>query len=359
MKRDFRINLQLFAGEKTEKATLKRREDARKKGQVAKSNEITTVFVLTVSVLAVQQWIPNMRQDFQAFCIYVFEYAKVDITSTNVLLLVMQTLIIIAKMAGPILLAALAAGYLANVAQMGFLFTTEPLKFDLNRLNPFSGAKRIFSKRAIAELMKSLFKIFLVGVIALLMLQKQLPGFTVMIDMPIISSLSFIGDSIYSVCWRVIGILFVLAVADYAYQHYEYEQSLKMTKQEIKEEYKSNEGDPQLKAKIREKQRQMATRRMMQEVPQATVVITNPTHLAVAVKYDSAMGAPQIVAKGQDNIALKIKEVAAANGVVIVENKTLARILYQRVEIGKYIPADLYQAVAEVIAYVYKLKRKH
>ena len=354
----FRINLQLFAGEKTEKATLKRREDARKKGQVAKSNEITTVLVLTISVLVLQFWIPRMQQDFQAFCNYAFTFTNLEMTAANTQLLVIETLIVIAKMAGPILFAALAAGYLANVVQIGFLFTTEPLKFDFKRLNPVSGFQRIFSKRAIAELMKSLMKIFLVGIIGLMLLNKQLPGFIVLMDMPVNTSLKFIGSSIYTVCWRVIAILFVLAIADYVYQHYEYEQSLKMTKQEIKEEYKSNEGDPLLKAKIKEKQRQWATKRMMQEVPKATVVITNPTHLAVALKYDAAMGAPQIIAKGQDHIALKIKDVAVANGVVIVENKSLARVLYQRVEIGMYIPADLYQAVAEVIAYVYKLKKR-
>ena len=358
MNKYFRMNLQLFSGEKTEKATLKRREDARKKGQVAKSNEITTVLVLTIGMLVLQFWVPKMQAEFQRFCIYAYAYTKLELTAANTRMLIIQTLIATTRMAGPVLFAALAAGYLANVVQIGFLFTTEPLKFDLKRLNPVNGFQRIFSKRAIAELMKALLKIFLVGFIALMLLKKQLPGFTVLMYNPVNTSLEFLGSSIYTVCWRVIAILFVLAVFDYVYQHYEYEQSLKMTKQEIKEEYKSNEGDPLLKAKIKEKQRQWATRRMMQEVPKATVVVTNPTHLAVALKYDSDMGAPQIIAKGQDHIAFKIKEVAAANSVVIVENKTLARVLYQRVEIGMYIPADLYQAVAEVIAYAYKLKKR-
>lgn len=354
----FKINLQLFAGEKTEKATPRRREEARKKGQVSKSNEIITVIVLTLSLLVLKMWLPQMMVEFKAFFANVFNYAGNDLTVENASLLIYEVLLLTLKMVGPVVLTALVAGYVANVGQVGFLFTTEPLKFDLNRINPISGLKRILSKRALAELVKSVLKTVLVGFIAVSFLLEQLPRLTVLMDYPLMSAITVVGDVIFSALWRIILVLLVLAVLDFAYQRYEYEQSLKMSKQEIKEEYKTIEGDPQLKAKIKERQRQLATRRMMHDVPKATVVITNPTHYAVALQYTENMSAPVVVAKGQDQIALKIKEIARENNVVMVENKPLARLLYQKVEIGEAIPAELYQAVAEVLAYVYRMKRR-
>jgi flagellar biosynthetic protein FlhB len=260
-------------------------------------------------------------------------------------------------MAGPILLAAVLAGYLANVMQIGFLVTSETLKLDINRINPISGFQRIFSKRSIAELLKSIFKTVLVSYVAFSYLWKQFPGFSVMMDTPIETSFSFIGEVTFNTGWRILVVLFVLAIADYGFQLYEYEQSLKMSKQEIKEEYKNIEGDPQLKSKIRERQRQMASRRMMQEVPKATVIITNPTHFSIALKYADTINAPLVLAKGADLIAKKIIEIAKENNIVIVENKPLARLLFSKAEIGTTIPGDLYQAVAEVLAYVYRLKK--
>ncbi|MDX9871941.1 MAG: flagellar biosynthesis protein FlhB [Clostridia bacterium] len=354
---EFRLNLQLFAGEKTEKATPKRRQEARRKGQVVKSMEINTVFVLTVVFLLLQVWIPVIYQDFLNFYPQVFSYASTDFTLERSIKLFYETVYILARMAGPLLLAAAAAGFAGNVAQVGFLFTTESFKLDFNRLNPVKGFQRIFSKRAIAELIKSVCKTVLVGYVAFSYLKGRLPGLSVLMDSTIEASFIYIGDITFTVSWRVILILFILAVADYAFQVYEYEQSLKMTKQEIKEEYKTTEGDPQLKARMRERQRQMAMQRMMQEVPKATVVITNPTHVAVALKYEEEKGVPEVVAKGQDLMAQRIKEIAADNSVAVVENKPLAWLLYKRVDLGMAIPVDLYQAVAEIIAYVYRLKK--
>jgi len=352
------INLQLFAGEKTEKATPRRRQEARKKGQVAKSNEIVTVLVLGLTMLVLQAWIPNIAKEYQKLFVHVLSFANGELNSASTYNLMFDSLLMTAVMVGPVLLAAIVAGYLANVMQIGFLLVSEPLKFDLNRINPINGFKRIFSKRAIAELIKSILKTCVGGYVALKYLWQELPEISVLMDLPISSGIATIGKVAFAAGWRVLAVLFIMAVADYAYQHYEYEQSLKMSKQEIKEEYKNIEGDPQIKAKIREKQRQLATRRMMQEVPQATVVITNPIHIAVAIKYEDGMAAPMVVAKGQDYLAQKIKEIAQENQVVIVENKPLARLLYKRVEVGMFIPVELYQAVAEVIAYVYRLKSR-
>lgn len=352
------LNLQLFAGEKTEKATPRRREEARKKGQVAKSHELNTVLVVTLTLVTLKMWIPVMVADFQQFFTHLFTGSFADLTAEGAFLLILDIILLLAKMVTPLLLVAMTVGFAANVVQVGFYYTTEPLKPDLNRINPVSGFQRLFSKRALAELVKSLCKTLLVGYIAFSFLWKQMPALAVLMDVPLTSALATVGNVTFSAAWRMMGLLFILAIADYSYQHYEYEQSLKMSKQEIKDEYKTIEGDPQLKAKIKERQRQLATRRMMQEVPRATVVITNPTHLAVALKYEDKMNAPVLVAKGQDFLAGRIKEVATANGVPIVENKPLARLLYQRVEINMSIPADLYQAVAEVIAYVYRLKKR-
>jgi flagellar biosynthetic protein FlhB len=353
---DFKINLQLFAGEKTEKATPRRREEARKKGQVVKSTELITVLVLTLSLFALKYWLPRMALEFQNFYVYLMEFSTTEVSERSAMLLLEETILVTLKMAGPVILAALAAGYIANVMQVGFLYTTESLKLDFNRINPLSGFKRIFSKRAIAELLKTIFKTCLVGYVAFSYLIGQFPRLALLIDSTIATSLYTIGDITFKTLWRILGVLFVIAVADYAFQVYEYEESLKMSKQEIKEEYKNIEGDPQLKAKIKEKQRMLAMRRMMQDVPQATVVITNPTHLAIAIKYNDNMAAPIVVAKGQDYVAQKIKEIAKENNVIIMENKKLARVLYEKVDIGMTIPMDLYKAIEEVLAYVYKLK---
>lgn len=355
----FRINLQLFAGEKTERATPRRREEARKKGQVAKSNEIVTVVVLTLTLMILQFWFPKMAEEFKRLFIHIMEFSRNEITAKDSFQLIIDTLISLGKMVGPVFLAAITGGYIANVMQIGFMLTSEPLKMDIGRLNPIKGMQRIFSKRAIAEMIKSVLKTCLVGYIAFSYFWKELPGVTVLMDYSILPATAVIGRIAFGASWRVILVLFILAIADYTYQVYEYEESLKMSKQEVKEEYKNIEGDPQIKAKIREKQRQMAARRMMQEVPKSTVIITNPTHIAVAIKYEEGLDAPLLVAKGQDFLAERIKEIAREHNVVIVENKPLARLIYKKVEIGTYIPVDLYQAVAEVIAYVYKIKKRN
>lgn len=358
-RKTFIINLQLFAGEKTEKATPKRRQEARKKGQVAKSSEIITVIVLSMTITILTLWIPTMLNDFNTLFQRVFDYSSAEFTVNTVFVLVNEVFFYLAKMLLPILLIAALAGYIGNVIQIGFMFSTEPLKFDPNRINPVSGFKRIASKRTIAELFKSLLKTGLVGYIAFSYLWDQLPRISLLMDQEISVSVGIIGEVVFNTSMRILVVLLVISLADYVYQRYEYEESLKMSKQEIKDEYKNIEGDPQLKAKIKEKQRQLATKRMMEEVPQATVVITNPTHIAVALKYKDDMNAPVVVAKGQELIAKRIKEIATDNKVAIVENKPLARQLYKVVDIGQTIPADLYQAVAEVIAYVYKMKKSY
>jgi len=352
------INLQLFAGEKTEKATPRRRQEARKKGQVVKSIELVTVVVFALTFLVLRIWLPNMALEFQKLFTHLSQVATDEVTVKTVNKLAREITLSLVKMVGPVMLTAMVAGLVANIMQVGFLFVSEPLKFDLNRINPINGFKRIFSKRALVELLKSVLKTCLVGYVTLSYLWQEMPRFSVLMDVSVAQSIGTIGEIAFNVCWRGIAVFIVIAVGDYFFQRYEYEKSLRMSKEEIKEEFKNLEGDPQIKARIREKQRQLVVRRMMQEVPKATVVITNPTHIAVALKYEDDMVAPQVIAKGQDHIAEKIKEIAREHRITIMENKPLARLLYQRVEVGEYIPADLYQAVAEVIAYVYRLKNR-
>lgn len=356
------VNLQLFAeGDKTEKATPKKREDARKKGQVLQSREITTVFVLLFVFVGLKIFGGYIYGEMRSFFIHLMEeYPTIDdLFTVNILSrLFFEAIVVLLKVVGPILAIALLAGLITSYAQVGFLFTTETLGFKFDRINPISGLKRIFSTRALVELLKSVFKITVIGYTAYAYLKGEVHNVLNLMAMDVIEVATYIGSTSINVALRVCLMLLFLAAADYLYQWWEYEKNLKMTKQEIKEEYKQSEGNPEIKSKIKQKQRQISMRRMMQEIPKADVVITNPTHFAVAVKYDPQMGeAPVVLAKGQDYLAQRIKEIAKENGIAIVENKPLARTLYSTVEIGETIPSDLYQAVAEVLAFVYSLKK--
>lgn len=353
------MNLQLFAGEKTEKATPRKKQEARKKGQVLKSQEVNSAILLFIVFLGLKIFFPyifdGLRKIFittyQGYITYNLEY--------NTLTSYLQTVIFeFIKLSLPLLILAMVAGLASNWMQVGFLFTTESLKMKLNRINPIEGFKRIFSKKAIVELLKSLFKIGLILYIAWVTIKGKLVQLPYFMDVSLENSVTFISDAVFTVGIRITMVLMVIAGFDYLYQRYDYEENLKMSKQEVKEEYKTIEGDPQIKAKIKEKQRQMSMQRMMQDVPKANVIITNPTHFAIAIKYTAEMGAPVVVAKGVDLVAQRIKEVAIENNVVIVENKPLAQGLYKNSEIGEAIPEAFYQAVAEVLAFVYKIKKK-
>lgn len=353
------LDLQLFSGEKTEDPTPKRLEEARKKGQVARSTEINSVLVLLAVFAGLKIFGPYLYQEFSSFMRFWFvNMAKQEITIELTYQLFLALTIIFAKLTLPIMLTALTVGLIANFLQVGFLFSTEALTLNLNVLNPISGFQRIFSKRAIAELLKSMVKIGIVGYVAYKYILDQIPLFPTLMGYDLKQTLSRTGDMTFVLAMKIALILGIMAFFDFIYQRWDYMQNLKMSKQEIKDEYKQAEGDPKIKAKIKERQRMMAMRRMMQQVPKADVVITNPTHYAVALKYDiKTMGAPVVVAKGQDLTARRIKEIARENDITVVENKPLAQTLYKTTEIGDVIPAELYQAVAEVLAYVYKLKR--
>lgn len=353
-----RLHLQFFAGEKTEKATPKKKKEARNKGQVAKSAELSPALII-LSIFLLFTIFGSLVADGlkEAFVLTLSEFSAWEITVDNVYVVFIQLLWLCAKFLLPIFGVVVIVGLIANYLQVGFLLTGEPLKMKLERLDPIKGFKRIISMRALVELVKSLLKITIVSTIVFLVLWGEKDKLLLLSKYTISDMLSFVGGLTLKLGIYVAILLALLAFFDYLYQRYEHNKNLRMSKQDIKDEYKTTEGDPLIKSKVRERQKQMAMRRMMQEVPTADVVITNPTHYSIAIKYEAGkMSAPIVIAKGQDYIALKIREVATANRITLIENKPLARALYQRVEIGESIPEDLFKAVAEVLAYVYRLK---
>jgi len=345
--------------EKTEQPTPKKIADARKKGTVCQSKEIPSAIILLTSLgffFFSESWMFSSLSEFMSGIFQNIGSFRIhDITTASALsITILKNVLSIIL---PFMLAVVTAGIVANIVQIGFLFSPEALSPKLSKFNPISGIKKLFSLKSFVELVKSLIKITFVGGIAYLTIKTELKTIPTLMQMDIKDIISFIGITSFKICLYVAMALIIMAVLDYAYQKYEHIKGLKMTKQEVKDENKQTEGDPRVKARIRSIQIEMSRRRMMEAVPEADVVITNPTQLAIALKFDSEnMIAPKIVAKGAGKIAERIREIAGENQVPIVENKLLVRTLFKIAEIGDYIPAELYQAVAEVLAYVYRLK---
>lgn len=363
-KRYFLIDLQLFAddgmGEKTEKATPRRREEARKKGQVFKSTDLNSAVILIAGSVACFAVFPYLIDNLKSFtALYLLVRTQQDFSNDYIYLMLVEVIIIMAKMIFPIFLTTFVVALLVTYLQVGFVFSGESLTPKLERINPVEGFKRIFSKRALVELCKSLLKVIVTAYIVYTVMRKHYVLFPRFIDMELVASLQLLSSIVFEMALKVGLVFIIIGVIDYIFQWYEHEKSLKMSKYEIKQEYKQSEGDPQLKSRQRRIQRDIAMQRMMAEVPKADVVITNPTHFAVVLKYEAAeMEAPVVVARGKDFMALKIKETALKHGVEIVENPVLARTLYYHTDIGDLVPEEFYQAVAEVLAFVYKQKKK-
>lgn len=364
-------NLQFFAadgpgGEKTEPATEKKLSDARKEGQVAKSREVGNALGLLALFLVLKLWVGTMGTQFLEVFSSVYEKMPEAVVNWNgylpendMLLMFRQMIVEILYMVAPIFAVALVVAVLGDVIQVRWQVTGKPLRPKASKLNPLSGFKRMFSANSIMELIKSLLKIILIVYVCYSFLKDKWPYLYVLYDMPLLQAIQLAGQLVIDLGIRISLIYIVIALADFIYQKVKFAKDMRMTKQEIKDEYKQQEGDPQVKSKIRQKMQEVSRRRMMQNLPKADVVITNPTHYAVAIQYDPAVAdAPIVLAKGEDYLARRIKEVAKENHIEIVENKPLARMLYANVEVGQAVPPELYQAVAEVLAFVYHLQGK-
>ena len=353
----FVFDLQRFAGgEKTEEPTAKKRADARKKGQVGRSQELNTAFVLLVGFFTLKLLWDSIYLSIASYTTYVFTNLNQSVDTENIIHIFIGIIVVLAKTAFPIMVAIMLIGVAINFFQVGLNFNTESIEFKLDKLNPINGFGRIFSKRSLVELAKSFFKILVIGFFLYRFIHEQILAMPQFMFFDLTTSLALVAEIIFQMAFIVIGVIMIMALMDYGYQKWQTTQDLKMTKQEVKDEMKQSEGDPQIKGKIRQKQRQMAMARMMKEVPKADVIVTNPTHYAIALSYQQGMSAPLVVAKGQDLVAQRIKEIAREARVPIIENKPLARAIYAAVQIGDAIPQELYQAVAEVLAYVYRLK---
>lgn len=353
------FDLQLFNEEKTEEATPKRKQEARQKGQVARSTELNSALVVLIAFFILKiigGYIYNELANYMR--VLFLDFSTNDFTAEFVQVLFINFMITFFKASLPIMLAIAVIALVSNLLQVGFVFTLEPLIPQFSRINPLTGLQRLFSKRSLVELVKAIIKIIIISYFVYRFIIKTSGEIPKLISAELADSLATAASLTLDLVFQISAVMIVLAAIDYFYQFWEYKESLKMSKQEIKEEYKQIEGNPQIKGKIKERQRAFAMQRMMQEVPKADVVITNPTHFAVALKYDQSMAAPTVVAKGQDFLAQRIKDVAKENRIIIVENKPLARSLYSAVDIGASVPPELYQAVAEVLAYVYRLKKR-
>lgn len=364
-------NLQFFAksgpgGEKTEPATNKKLTDARKEGQVAKSKEIGNAFGLLALFLILKFYIGYMGNSFLEFFGGVYtqipELIKRyngEIPVTSIRAVFNNMLIEMLVIMGPVLLIGMIVAFICDIVQVKWRPTAKPLKPKFSKLNPIKGFGKIISKESLMELVKSILKIGLIVYVVYGYLKDKFNYIYLLYDISLNQAIAMIGELVINLGIRISALYMIIAFIDYVFQKFKFKEDMKMTKQEVKDEYKDAEGDPQVKGKQKQRMREASMRRMMQQLPEADVVITNPTHYAVAIKYDpEKYDAPVVLAKGEDYLAQKIKEKAKENHIEIVENKPLARMLYTNVDIGELVPPELYQAVAEVLAFVYQLQGK-
>ena len=345
--------------EKTEEPTPKKIEDAKKEGNVPRSMDVNSFITLTAAIIAAIFMFSFISQRLQKLYIYYVSFIGEEINKESVVSLAITTFKEMGIMILPIALSAAIGGIISALMQFGFIFTTKPLIPNLGKINPIKGLKNLFSLKKLIEGIKIVLKVAIVLTVAFIFLisfSKEMPT---VVFLNYLKQLIWLRDKAIILIGVMLLILAILALIDLLLVRFQYFKSLRMSKQEIKDEFKQMEGDPQIKARIKKLQMELAKKRMMQNVPSADVVVTNPTHYAVALRYDkNKERAPRVIAKGINYLALRIKEIALENGVQIVENPSLARELYKSCEIDEEIPQKLYQAVAEVLAYVYRISKK-
>ncbi|MFA9422251.1 MAG: flagellar biosynthesis protein FlhB [Sedimentibacter sp.] len=347
--------------EKTEKASQKKRRDERKKGNVFQSKDIVTVGVIAISFIMLKFWTPYI---FKYTTNVLYKYISLmkttyDIDDSFVVLIFKDITTTTFASAGVIMAAIIISSVVITGSQTKFLISKENIKFKFSKLNPLTGIKKMFSIRSAVEILKSIIKIAILGIVIYSSIIGNLHQIPKLVSIDLLSGINFIFDSIMVMVKSVVIAFVAISAFDFLYQWWEYEKNIKMSKQDVKEEYKQLEGDPKIKGKIKERQRAISYTRMMQQVPKADVIIRNPTHFAVAIKYDIEKDrAPVVVAKGQDTIAMKIIEKAMENNINIVENIPLARALYKSTKLNQEIPLEYYEPIAEVLAWVYRMKEK-
>ena len=346
--------------DKTESATPKKREDARKKGDVAKSRELPSVAVLLASLFSFVLFGAYMFARIREVMVQSFRLPMVhEIPVADFIVFSGKMVQAFFLIMAPLLVMIVLVAIVSNVMQVGFMVSGESLKPNFSKLDPIKGIGRLFSKQSLMELVKTVVKLILVGWVGYITVRGEMDQLFILGDLPFDEILSYMVHAMFKLFIRCALAMMVIVAVDYAFQKWQFENKLKMSKKEVKDEHKESEGDPMVKSRIRSIQMQMARNRMMQDVPDADVVITNPTHFAIALKYDDvSMGAPRVVAKGKGEIARKIKSLALEHHVLLYENRDLARTLYKMVEVGQEVPPVLYQAVAEVLAFVYKQKKR-
>jgi len=347
--------------DKTEKATPKKKKDERKKGNAYQSKDVVSVILLFIGFFLISQL--GLFIVLQISGLYQGQMAKIGelqtLTITTCMQILRESIQVFFISTLPIVIILAFCAIIMVGIQTGFLISGDLIKFKYSRISFMQGIKRLFSLRSVVELVKSIIKVLLILVIIYTFVKGLLVIAPDFLSTQLNESISFLGEEIMSMVTKICLIFSVVAILDFAYQKYDYEKKLKMTKQEVKDEYKQSEGDPQIKGQIKQKQRQMSQNRMMQQVPTADVIVRNPTHFAIALKYDMDHDiAPMIIAKGKDHLAMRIVEVGEKHNIPIKENRLLARGLYEMAEVNDYIPAELYQAVAELIAWVYSEKEK-
>lgn len=349
------------SGEKTEKATPKKRREQRKEGNVATSKDVIVVVSLFVCFYCLQILFPMIYKSIRDITVLLISaVSSVDELSQGVLQeLGMKSVEVLVKCIIPIGLISMAVGIVMTGIQTRFLFTMKPVGFKLKNLNPLNGIKRLFSAKNLVELFKAAIKIILLTVVLYQILKDEIAVIAQMMDINAAAGFSYVLKEIMGMVLKIGLVFAVIAGFDFFYQRWSYEKKLKMTKEEVKEEYKQTEGNPEIKGKIKSLQRSMARSRMMQAVPDADVIIRNPTHYAVALKYDiDHDNAPVLIAKGQDYIALKIVEIAEQSNVMVIENKPLARGIYATTPLNCEIPAEYYGVVAEILVKVFRMNKK-
>lgn len=346
--------------DKTEEPSLRRIEEFRKRGEVASSKELASVFVLAASVtifsIALVYFLSNM-QDFIEW-LYSTDIKKFY-SKEFVHIFFNKLFSTLGKGLLPALIFILFAGVLSYVVQVGFLWAPNVLKFDLNRINPINGVKKLFSVRALVETIKALLKFILILTIVSWFISENIGAYRGFLHTDFIQSFVFGKFLIVKLSFMIIGALFLVSIGDFAYQKFSYKKRLMMTKEEAKKELKETEGNPEVKRRIKSLQQKIAQRKMKEDVIAADVVITNPTHISVAIRYDSKeMTSPMLVAKGADHLAMRIREIAKENDVPMIENVPLARTIYRTLKIGEFIPSNLYLVVAEVLSFAYRVRKK-